>query len=229
MFGASVFVATNSLAQYNNILAKSWLIADQSGKIQVGSNFSEQRSIASITKLMTVIVVLDQNQDLEQKIGKYTRAELIKLSLIKSDNAASDTLCNNMPGGKSFCVYKMNEKAALLGMHNTKFVEPTGLSPMNISTAEDLVKLTVEASKYQEITSASQTAKTTIVQNKRNIIVENTNKLIGKGNEFLVSKTGTTNAAGQCIVMMDSGGKIFVLLGMKPGRRVLESKEIMSL
>lgn len=211
-------------------MAKSWLVSDSSGRIQVGNNFSEQRSIASITKLMTAIAVLDHEQNLAEKLGKYTREQLLKLALVKSDNNAADVLCKNIPGGRSACVNYMNQKAHALGMENTKFVEPTGLSPMNISTAEDLVKLVKAAAKYPEIVEASNTQKFPLVENKRTVTVSNTNLLVGNGLvEFLVSKTGTTTAAGQCIVMMDTAGKVFVLLGMKPGRRLIESKEIMSL
>lgn len=178
---------------------------------------------------MTVIAVLDHGQNLAEKIGKYTREQLIKLSLIKSDNWASDVLCNSFPGGRSACVKYMNDKAKQLGMFDTKFIEPTGLSPMNISTALDLIKLVKEASQYKTIVEASGMPKFSFIENKRTVTVFNTNKLVGSGPELLVSKTGTTNAAGQCVVMMDSAGKVYVLLGMQPGRRLLESKEIIGL
>lgn len=222
-------LAPNSFANSDNIKAKSWLITDSGGSVQTGSNYEEQRSIASITKLMTVMAVLDQGQNLAERIGKYTREQLIKLSLIKSDNSASDTLCNSFPGGRSSCVRYMNEKAKQLGMDHTKFIEPTGLSPMNISTAVDLIKLVKEASNYPAIVSASNTEKFSLVENKKTITIQNTNKLIGTGPTLLVSKTGTTNAAGQCIVMMDSIGRVYILLGMQAGRRLLESKEIINL
>lgn len=211
------------------IKAKSWLVADSAGTVQLGNNYQEQRSIASITKLMTVMAVLDSGQNLAEKLGKYTREQLIKLSLVKSDNWATDMLCNHFPGGRSSCVRYMNEKANKLGMQDTKFIEPTGLSPMNISTAVDLVKLVKEASHYPAITEASNTAKFPIVENKKTITVHNTNRLVGTGPTLLVSKTGTTNAAGQCVVMMDAQGKVYILLGMQNGRRLLESKEIINL
>lgn len=213
----------------DNIKAKSWLVADSEGKVQAGINYEEQRSIASITKLMTVMAVLDHGQNLAEKLGKYTREQLIKLSLVKSDNWATDLLCNHFPGGRSSCIRYMNEKANRLGMEHTKFIEPTGLSPMNISTAVDLVKLVKEASQYPTIVEASNTSKFPIVENKRTITVHNTNKLVGIGPMLLVSKTGTTNAAGQCLVMMDTNGKVYVLLGMQNGRRLVESKQIVTM
>lgn len=202
---------------------------DALGLVQAGNNYEEQRSIASITKLMTVIAVLDSGQNLAEKLGKYTREQLIKLSLVKSDNQASELLCNNYPGGRSACVKYMNDKANWLGMESTKFIEPTGLSPMNISTASDLIKLVKEASQYPTIVESSNLAKFPLTQNKRTITVENTNKLVGSGLQLLVSKTGTTNAAGLCVVMMDTAGKVYILLGMKPGRRLTESKEIVAM
>jgi D-alanyl-D-alanine carboxypeptidase len=219
----------SSFADNHSIKAKSWLVTDSTGSVQTGSNYEEQRSIASITKLMTVMAVLDHGQNLAEKLGKYTREQLIKLSLIKSDNWATDVLCNSMPGGRSACVKYMNEKAGKLGMQNTKFIEPTGLSPMNISTATDLIKLVKEASHYPQIVEASGTAKYPLVENKKTTTVYNTNKLVGSGRELLVSKTGTTNAAGQCVVMMDADGRVYILLGMQPGRRLLESKEIVTM
>lgn len=219
----------NSFADSHSIKAKSWLVADSTGSVQTGTNYEEQRSIASITKLMTVMAVLDHGQNLAEKLGKYTREQLIKLSLIKSDNWATDVLCNSMPGGRSACVKYMNEKAGKLGMQNTKFIEPTGLSPMNISTATDLIKLVKEASHYPAIVEASNTAKYPLVENKKTVTVHNTNKLVGNGPTLLVSKTGTTNAAGQCVVMMDADGRVYILLGMQPGRRLVESKEIVTM
>ena len=204
-------------------------MVDALGLVQAGNNYEEQRSIASITKLMTVIAVLDSGQNLAEKLGKYTREQLIKLSLVKSDNQASELLCNNYPGGRSACVKYMNDKANWLGMESTKFIEPTGLSPMNISTASDLIKLVKEASQYPTIVESSNLAKFPLTQNKRTITVENTNKLVGSGLQLLVSKTGTTNAAGLCVVMMDTAGKVYILLGMKPGRRLTESKEIVAM
>lgn len=218
----------NSFAN-QDIKAKSWLVADSSGSVQTGSNYDEQRSIASITKLMTVMAVLDHGQNLAEKLGKYTREQLIKLSLVKSDNLATDVLCNSFPGGRSACIYYMNEKAKQLGMERTKFIEPTGLSPMNISTAIDLIKLVKEASHYPTIVEASNIAKFPLVENKKTITVHNTNKLVGTGTTLLVSKTGTTNAAGQCVVMMDTAGKVYILLGMQPGRRLIESKQIVAM
>lgn len=229
-FVVAAFLAATSC--FGGVSAQSWLVTTEDSSVHIGENTEVVRSIASITKLMTVIAVLDHYQDPKEKIGKYTREQLIQLTLIKSDNKAAALLCDNIPGGRFECIRYMNEKAGYIGMTNSKFVEPTGLSPMNISTARDLVKLVVESSKYEEIVKASNTQRYSFKQNKKWVSVNNTNPLVGKNFNFLVSKTGTTNAAGQCLVMMidtDKGKRVFVMLGIKKGRRALEAKNIVSI
>ena len=205
--------------------AQSWLETDDQGNLLEGYNITEVRSIASITKLMTVIAVLDSKQDMQEKIGKLTRGQLVQLALVKSDNDAAKTLCDKFPGGRFECVRYMNEKANYLGMLRTKFVEPTGLSPMNISTALDLLRLVFEASHYPEIIRASQTPVLNIQIGNKVLSYRNTNPVIGKRYNFIVSKTGTTIAAGGCIVVMfdtDVGRRIVILLGAKAGKRLPE-------
>ena len=212
-----------------NITAQSWLETDYQGNLIEGSNITEVRSIASITKLMTVMAVLDLKQDLQEKIGKFTRGQLVQLALVKSDNDAAKALCDNFPGGRFECIRFMNEKANYLGMYRTKFVEPTGLSPMNISTALDLLKLVFEARHYPEIVKASQTPVLNIQIGNKVLSFRNTNPVIGKRYNFIVSKTGSTNAAGSCIVVMvdtDIGRRIVILLGAKAGKRLPEAEYI---
>ena len=220
-------LASNAFAF--NITAQSWLETDDQGNLIEGSNITEVRSIASITKLMTVIAVLDLKQDMQEKIGKFTRGQLVQLALVKSDNDAAKALCDNFPGGRFECIRFMNEKANYLGMYRTKFVEPTGLSPMNISTALDLLKLVFEASHYPEIVRASQTPVLNIQIGNKVLSYRNTNPVIGKRYNFIVSKTGSTNAAGSCIVVMvdtDIGRRIVILLGAKTGKRLPEAEFI---
>ena len=220
-------LASNAFAF--NITAQSWLETDDQGNLIEGSNITEVRSIASITKLMTVMAVLDLKQDMQEKIGKFTRGQLVQLALVKSDNDAAKALCDNFPGGRFECIRFMNEKANYLGMYRTKFVEPTGLSPMNISTALDLLKLVFEASHYPEIVKASQTPVLNIQIGNKVLSFRNTNPVIGKRYNFIVSKTGSTNAAGSCIVVMvdtDLGRRIVILLGAKAGKRLPEAEYI---
>jgi D-alanyl-D-alanine endopeptidase (penicillin-binding protein 7) len=200
------------------ITASSWLVADEYGRIIQSENIEQQRSIASITKLMTVMVVLDARQDLLEIIKPYTRSELIQLAMIKSDNHAAQLLCNNYPGGKEECVRAMNIKARQLGLTKTKFIEPTGLSVMNVSTAKELVKMVLAAQHYPAIVDASKTSQVKIKLKKKWFIFNNTNPIIGKRHGFIVSKTGYIRASGGCIVMMldtDIGRRIVVVLGSK--------------
>ena len=178
------------------ITAKSWVVVDN-GKIVNGQNTSEIRSIASITKLMTSIVYLDAHK----KFGIPINHDILQRALVSSDNNAARKLCDTYPGGKFECINMMNLRAKELGLINTKFLEPTGLSVFNTSTAEELIKIVLEASKYEEIVSASHVRK------------KNTNPTIGKY-DYDVSKTGFINIAGGCIVAKVKD-RIVVLLGSK--------------
>ena len=200
------------------VTAQSWLVADGNGKIIEGENIDESRSIASITKLMTAMVVIDAGQNSNQMLGKFTREQHIQLALVKSSNESAIILCDNYPGGKPSCIRDMNVKVKAMNMPNTKFVEASGLSPMNISTARDLLELTLAASYYLDIVEASKTPQVKIQIKKKWFFFNNTNPIIGKRHDFIVSKTGITNAAGGCIVMMldtDIGRRIVVVLGSK--------------
>jgi len=201
-----------------SVTAKSWLVADGNGKIIDGENTRQQRSIASITKLITVMVILDAKQDLDQYIKPYTRREMIQLALVKSDNQSSLDLCKHYPGGTAPCIWAMNAKMKSLGLSNTHFVESSGLSVMNVSTAEDLITVVMEAAKYTEILQAARTSEVKIKIRKKWFIFHNTNPIIGKRHDFVVSKTGFINASGGCIVMMldtELGRRIVVVLGSK--------------
>lgn len=214
---SAVFFVGNALSM--NVTAQSWLVADDTGKILQSQKDDHQRSIASITKLMTVMVVLDANQDLSEKpYGQFTRAQLIQMALVKSDNTAAKQLCDNYPGGFTYCVRAMNAKALELNMEKTKFVDSTGLSPMNVSTATDLVKMVKSAQTYPEVVLASRLPVVKIKVKKKWFFFKNTNPIIGHHHSFLVSKTGWTKAAGGCIVMMldtEIGRRIVVVLGSK--------------
>jgi len=212
-----------------SLTAHSWLVADGDGKIIQNEKEQEQRSIASITKIMTAMVIIDAGQNPKQMIGNFTREQHIQLALVASSNESAIALCNNYPGGKPKCIKDMNAKAIALNMPNTKFVEASGLSPMNISTALDLLKLVFEASHYPEIIRASQTPVLNIQIGNKVLSYRNTNPAIGQRYNFIVSKTGSTNAAGSCIVVMidtDIGRRIVILLGAKAGKRLPEAEYI---
>jgi D-alanyl-D-alanine carboxypeptidase len=213
------------------LTAKSWLVADGKGKIIDGENTDQQRSIASITKLVTAMVVLDAKQDLNEYIKPYTRGEMIQLALVKSDNRSSLDLCKHYPGGSASCVRAMNNKVESLGLTKTRFVESSGLNLMNISTAEDLISIIMEAAKYPEIVLASRTSEVKIKIRKKWFIFHNTNPSIGKRHDFVVSKTGFINASGGCVViMMDTeiGRRIVVVLGSKNTRTRIPEAEFIA-
>lgn len=221
----------------HRLTAKAWLVADKDGRIINGNNTTDVRAIASITKLMTVIVVLDANQDMSEIIStklhnkKLSRRDLISLAIIKSDNRATQILCEKYVTGLAGCIQAMNDKAMLLGMYSTRFVEPTGLYNDNVSTAEDLVKLVIAASKYPIINEDSNKEKFEIQENKKKSrVFNNTNRLVGQGYEFMVGKTGWITKSGGCIVLMmhtQVGQRIVVLLGSKDTRtRIPEARMI---
>lgn len=214
-----------------SITAKSWLVADGQGQVIQGENTDAVRAIASITKLMTAMVVLDAQQDQGEKLGAYTRHQLMQMMLIKSDNQAANTLCNNYPGGKDSCIRAMNFKAIQLKLPNTRFIEPTGLSVMNTSTATELIQLVLTASDYPEIVQSSRTSEVQIKIRKKWLVFRNTNPIIGRNHNFIVSKTGYINASGGCIVMMldtDVGRRIVVVLGSKDTRTRIPEAEFIS-
>ena len=222
-----LLLTTNAFSM--SLTAHSWLVADGHGKIIQNEKEQEQRSIASITKIMTAMVIIDAGQNPKQMIGNFTREQHIQLALVTSSNESAIALCNNYPGGKPKCIKDMNAKAIALNMPNTKFVEASGLSPMNISTALDLLKLVFEASHYPEIIRASQTPVLNIQIGNKVLSYRNTNPAIGQRYNFIVSKTGSTNAAGSCIVVMidtDIGRRIVILLGAKAGKRLPEAEYI---
>ena len=213
------------------ITATSWLVADGTGKIIQGENTKDVRSIASISKLMMAMIVLDANQDLDEYIKPYTRRELLQLAIVHSDNKATDILCNNYPGGRTACIRALNSKANLLDLPNTRFTEPTGLSVFNVSTAEELVKMVIAASHYPEIVIASKISAVKIKIKKKWLVFRNTNPIIGQRHDFIVSKTGYIRASGGCIVMMlntDVGQRIVVVLGSKNTRTRIPEAEFIA-
>lgn len=231
----TLLLLSSSAYATSSLTAQAWLVTDNNGKILEGSNITEVRSIASITKLMTAIVVLDSGQSLTEVIPKklynkqLTRETLIDLAIVKSDNTAAKMLCDYYPGGYNRCVEAMNAKAISLQMSNSTFTDPTGRFHTNVSTAEDLIKLVLAASQYPLIVEASNMDAVRWPLNKKKTAeFRNTNSLVGNGYRFLVSKTGFINKAGGCIVMMldtANGIRTVVLLGSKNTKtRIPEAK-----
>ena len=241
----------SSFLHAENLTAKSWLVADAEGKIIKGENTNVMRPVASISKLITAMIVIDAKQNLDEKItyrtfkskarhhkkekvdkSQYlTRRELLNMALIRSDNHAAGVLCSNYPGGSMGCLNAMNFKVARLGMMHTSMMDPTGLDSRNISTAEDLILLVQAARAYPLIVNASKQTKIEIKISKRYWVFKNTNPMIGKDHRIVISKTGFTNPAGGCIVMaMDTslGQRTVIVLGSKNTRTRIPEAEFIS-
>lgn len=179
--------------------------------------------IASITKLMTAMVILDANLPLDEPVSiepedrdrlkgsrsrmhngmMLTRGELLKLALMSSENQAAAALARTYPGGTEVVLAIMNAKARELGMDSTQFFDPTGLHSNNVSTAHDLVKMVMAAQSYELIqqytTSSSHLVK---VDDRRTMRFVNTNPLVRSASwEIGLSKTGYISEAGRCLVM----------------------------
>ena len=240
----TLFLSACILAMlFGNAIAKpaqntsSFLVADEDGVVLKEQNSSIIRPIASISKLLLAVLVV--NQDLSESLSipttrkvqssiprnvkTLTRNELLTLSLIRSDNFATQILCANLEN----CVDNMNSKALELGMINTHYQEPTGLDKGNVSTAQDLLKLLMIASTNSTITDISSRPNAEIPTNKRTIKIHNTNPLTSKLN-IILSKTGFTNPAGGCLVMImksEVGNRIYVLLGSKNTRTRIPDME----
>jgi serine-type D-Ala-D-Ala endopeptidase (penicillin-binding protein 7) len=207
--------------------SSSALVQDaETGEIVFGKNAEAVVPIASITKLMTAMVILDLGLDLEEPITltrqdavgmkgsrsrlhtglTLSRGDLLLLALMSSDNRAAAALGHSYPGGLEAMVDAMNTKAALLDMEETRFVEPTGLSPANVSTASDLAKLVRAAHEYPLIREYSTKDRATIRastgKRKRSLSYGNTNGLVRSRHwDIELSKTGYISEAGRCLVM----------------------------
>ena len=219
------------------LTAKSWLIADGDNKVLAGKDLDTVRSIASITKVITVLTVLEAGQDLDQllpysKALRLTRRELIDLALVKSDNHAADLLCRHYPTGYKDCIIAMNDNVRRWGMPDTTIADATGLLAKNTSNTHDLLKLLEVAEKSSIVAEAAKKTKVEIQLKKKWLIFRNTNPLIGQNHQFIVSKTGTTLAAGGCIILSaqtDRGLRRVVVLGSQNGRtRIPEAEFIVT-
>jgi D-alanyl-D-alanine endopeptidase (penicillin-binding protein 7) len=243
-----VFLVFTLPTQAKPITAKSFLVADNRGQVILEKNADRVQPIASITKLMTAIVVLNLHQDLSEELSldfkkskvyhtrlprtlkTLSRGELLQLAIVKSDNFAAYTLCANYPGGVDRCVAEMNHQALEFGMYSTHFTDPTGLDEGNQSNARDLVKLVLVASQHSEITDASGKPSVNILVKKRWWEFGNTNPLVRRSDNILVSKTGYIHQSGGCLVMLadtELGQRVIVLLGSKNTRtRIPEAEQI---
>ncbi len=198
--------------------------------------------IASITKLMTALVVTEAGQPLDEELmvtaddislGKVsfsrllpgtrlTRGDLMHLALMSSENRAAHALGRNYPGGVSECVRAMNAKARELGMTSAHFVEPTGLSDENVASPEDLSKLVMAAAKVQTIREYSTDSEHDVQVGRRTMRFHNTDSLVSKADwDIVVQKTGYIAEAGRCLVMQTiiEGRTVVIVLLNSFGKR----------
>ncbi len=219
-----------------SLASGSALVIDaRTRQVLLSKDAGDVRPIASLTKLMTAAVVLDAHLPMQQRIAitrddidtlkwsssrlrpgmVFTRRELLKLALMSSENRAAHALARSYPGGVAACVRAMNRKAAALGMIHTRYVEPTGLSPQNESTAQDLAKLAIAAYSYPLIREFSTHPKSTVVAGREQLLYRNTDHLIfHRGWDILLQKTGFINEAGHCLVLntVVQGRNVIVVL-----------------
>ena len=197
---------------------------DSDGTVMLAHNADEPRPIASLTKLMTAVVVLDALQPLEEPIeitredrdrlkgsrsrlpfgAVLTRRELLHVALAASDNRAAAALGRRFPGGTAALVRAMNAKARELGMTRTRFVDPTGLDKGNVSTANDLARLVTHLEHYHLIRALSTSTELTVFNQHNGQVIEffNTNPYTRKvGWRVGLSKTGYIAESGNCLLM----------------------------
>lgn len=231
MFAAQALAADPDPANFRKarlgIKSGQALVVDQeSGEVLYSKNTDDVVSIASITKLMTAIVILDSGVPLLEEItidrkdvDRYKgsrsklsvgttlmRAEALKLALMASENRAAAALARTFPGGTEAFVDEMNAKAYELGLLDTRFVDSTGLRPENVSTADDLAKLVSVAHSFPMIrdytTSPAFAVESPSRQGTRVLHFVNSNRLVRSSTwDIGLSKTGYISEAGRCLVM----------------------------
>lgn len=207
-----------------DLRSASALVIDGQGNVVYGKDADAVRSIASITKLMSAIVILDSGLDLDEKItvtrddrdlvrltgsrleygAKLSRREMLRLAIMASENRAASALGRTFPGGTSAFVREMNLKATSLGLQHSHFADPVGLRAENRSTATDLARLMNAARNYPLIVEASTTRRMEVrpYAGRGPLTYFNTNRLLKNPSwDISLSKTGYISESGRCLVM----------------------------
>ena len=207
------------------------------GEVIDGKDIDTVRSIASITKLMTAMVILDSDLNINEKItvtkadrdlvqltgsrlqygASLPRREMILIAIMASENRAATALGRTWPGGMNAFVKQMNNKAKQLGMNNSHFSDPAGLRVENLSTARDLMKMVTAAHHYDLIKQASTTTRIEVrpYSDRGPLVYGNTNRLLKNETwDIHLSKTGYINEAGRCLVMQTNieGEEVSIVL-----------------
>ncbi|MGK5061199.1 M56 family metallopeptidase [Janthinobacterium sp. LB3P112] len=212
------------------VSAKHMLVFDDaSGKVLMAKDADAVVPIASITKLMTAMVVLDAGLDPDEQLRivradgdaslqrhslladgvAVSRGALLQLALLPSENRAAAALARTYPGGSAAFQQALQAKIRHLGLHRTTLLDPVGSSPANTSTASEVAKIVAAAARYPDIARITSHPQANVAVNGKTRTLHNTNPLVGgKGWDILLSKTGSSNEAGSCLTMrMRSGGK----------------------
>jgi D-alanyl-D-alanine carboxypeptidase/D-alanyl-D-alanine endopeptidase (penicillin-binding protein 7) len=252
LFAAVLMTISSAAALAVPLGSESVLVVeDGTGKVLLDKNASAVMPIASLTKLMTAMVILDAKQRMDEPIeieqsdvdvlkhsrsrvpvgAAIPRSDVLQLALMSSDNRAAAALARTYPGGPSAFKFAVKNKIANLGLAHTSIEEPTGLNPANRSTATDLVKIAEAASHYPEITRITTDPKDIININGRGVEYHNTNRLVGaKGWDIGLSKTGYTEEAGRCLIMrVKAAGRNATMVLLNAGAssvRVLDALNI---
>ncbi len=225
----AAFDQTDELATFSKLVTPklgssiAMIFDEQSQRPLLSKNADTVVPIASITKLMTAMVVLDARLPLDELITitshdrdhfkgtrsrmrngmAVSRGDLLKLALMASENTAAAALARTYPGGTEVMLSKMNAKARELGMTSTYFEDPTGLRSTNVSTAQDLVRMVRAASTYDAIQRHTTTSSHSVkVSSRHTLRFNNTNPLVRNAAwDIGLSKTGYISEAGRCLVM----------------------------
>jgi serine-type D-Ala-D-Ala endopeptidase (penicillin-binding protein 7) len=215
----------------------------ETGQVLWEENAQDKRSIASITKVMTALVFVEDEPDLTREITiergdvyaastTYLRANervtldnLLHLTLIASDNAAARALARVSHGGTEAFIERMNEKAIELGLESTSFTDPSGLNPANISSAYDLSRLIAFAARNERLSGIMRTSQYTVRTSRRSVNIHSTNRLLLGGDvDVMGGKTGFITKAGYCLatlLRLPQGNQVAVVVlgaGSNQGR-----------
>ncbi|WP_448665788.1 D-alanyl-D-alanine endopeptidase [Serratia plymuthica] len=203
--------------------SKAVLVVNQrTGKTLFQKQADRVLPIASLTKLMTAMVALDSRRPLGNKMrvtaadrdllkkthsrltlgSSLSRRDMLHIALMSSENRAAAALSRNYPGGRKAFVAKMSRKARSIGMKHARFYDPTGLTPRNVASANDLLKMVNHAYRYQTIRRFSTDRQHVVYPGRGQLVYRSSNGLINNRNwNIQLQKTGYTNEAGHCLVM----------------------------
>jgi D-alanyl-D-alanine carboxypeptidase/D-alanyl-D-alanine endopeptidase (penicillin-binding protein 7) len=248
----AALICLASSAHAINLGSKHALLIDEdTGAVMLEKNANDIVPIASLTKLMTAMVVLDSHPDMNESItiteddvdmlkhsssrvpvgASFPRSALLELALMSSDNRAAHALARSYPGGMDAFLQAVRNKSADLGLRRTNIEEPTGLSPHNTSTALDLSKIAMAASHYPEIAHITTSSNDLIDVEGAPTQYRNTNHLVGhRGWDILLSKTGFTREAGRCLIMrVQAAGRHAIMVLLNAGASTTRTMDAMNL